>query len=140
MAETRKPNAPLAGDVANQPGKVKSAGPAADLSPEEQEAIRASDSADAATPKAAGPDTSGKRVRYIAYGGGTHAELRRADFAREGLDHPDVSANFRNNVFTFEVGEGKGKLSQEAADLITKKYPTMFEFLNENESSDESES
>lgn len=138
MADTRQPKAPLAGDVAADPSKVKSAGPSEELSPEEQAAIRASDSADAATPKAPGPDTSGKRVRYIPYKGGTHAEVGSADFSREGLEHAKVEFNFRNNLFTAPVGDGKrNTLTQEAADLLTERYPTMFEYLDEGESDSE---
>ncbi|AAN02082.1 gp28 [Mycobacterium phage Barnyard] len=131
MAES-KPKAPLAGDVQATP---KNVGPAADLSPEEQEAVRQSDKRDV-SPRAAGPDTSGKRVRYIPYKGGTHVELRKSDFKQAfGVDHPGVQANFRNNIFTFEVGDGKrNTLSQEVADLLTEKFPTMFEYLDESPS------
>jgi hypothetical protein len=131
MAETTKPRAPLAGDVQATPKDV--GGPAADLTDEEQAAVRASDKRDV-SPRAAGPDTSGKRVRYIPYKGGTHVELSKQDFKRAfGIDHPGVHANFRNNIFTFEVGDGKrGTLSDEAADLLTKNFPTMFEYLDDS--------
>lgn len=111
----------------------KTVPPSADLSPAEQAKIRSSDAADT-SPRAPGPDTSGKRVRYIPYKGGTHNEISAADFKREGLDHPSVSANFRNNVFTYEVGTGqKNSLTEEAAKLLTEKYPTMFEYLDDGE-------
>ena len=129
-ATNQPPAEPPSQPVVNDPAKLKDVGPADEMTPEEQEAVRASDSRDV-SPRAAGPDTSGKRVRYIPYKGGTHVELRRSDFRREGLDHPGVQANFRNNVFTFEVGDGKhNTLTEEAAELLTKKYPTMFEYLN----------
>lgn len=125
-----QPRTPLAGDVQATP---KDLGPAENLSPEEQQAIRSSDKRDV-SPRGPGPDTSGTRVRYIPYGGGTHAEVRSSDFQREGLNHQTVNFNFRNNVFTAEVGNGEqGTLSQEAADMLTSKYPTMFEYLDEGE-------
>lgn len=134
MADPKQPKAPLAGDVQATP---KDVGPAAELTEDEQEAVRQSDKRDV-SPRAAGPDTSGKRVRYIPYGGGTHAELRKGDFKRAfGVDHPSVQANFRNNVFTFEVGDGKrNTLTEEVADLLTKNFPTMFEYLDEGASNE----
>lgn len=132
MADTTKPKAPLAGDVQATP---KNVGPAAELTEDEQEAVRQSDKRDV-SPRAAGPDTSGKRVRYIPYKGGTHVELSKADFKRAfGVDQAGVTANFRNNIFTFEVGDGKrNTITEEVADLLTKNFPTMFEYLDESPS------
>lgn len=126
--------------VVSDPAKLKDVGPADEMTDEEQAAVRASDKRDV-SPRAAGPDTSGKRVRYIPYKGGTHNEISKADFKRAfGIDHPSVQANFRNNVFTYEVGDGKrGTLSQEAADALTSSFPTMFEYLDESPAESEPE-
>lgn len=91
------------------------------------------DSADI-SPRAPASDTSGKRVRaipaVITKSGDTasRVEIRRSDFASKGIDHPAVVFDFKKDRFTLPVGS-PGGLTQEAADFLTKNYPTSFEFM-----------
>jgi hypothetical protein len=128
--------------MANQPRPITSSGtidpgPSADLTPEAEAAIRASDPADV-SPRAPGPDTSGRRVRAIPYQGGTRIELRTADFANHGIpDHPPVAWTFRKDDLTvpvIEVGNGEGNtLRADAAEMLTKKFPTTFEYFGDDD-------
>ena len=81
--------------------------------------------------KAPGPDLSGKRVRAIPAKGGTTVLVRRADFRQKGIDHGDVTFDFRKDRFTLPVGSKDGQLSEKAADFLTKNYPESFEYLSE---------
>jgi hypothetical protein len=81
------------------------------------------------SPRAADPDLSGKRVRAIPAKGGTTVLVRKQDFASKGIDHPDVKFDYRTDKFTLPVGKGKS-ISTEAADFLTKNYPTSFEYLD----------
>lgn len=108
-------------------------GPSESLTPEQENEIRANDTADV-SPRAPEPDTSGKRVRAIpavitkTTGNATTIEVRKSDFAAKGIDHPTVTFDERKDRFTLPVGK-PGGLSQEAADFLTKNYPTSFEYM-----------
>jgi len=80
------------------------------------------------SPRANTDDTSGERVRAIPAKGGTLVVVRKVDFANNGIDHPDVEFSFRKDSFTLPVG--KDSLSKEAANFLTKNYPTSFEYIN----------
>ena len=115
------------------PGEARNA-PADELTPSEEAAVRASDPAVRGEPRAPGPDTSGRRLRYIPYKGGTHHELRASDLAREGFSgHGKVDFNFRNNAFTAVVGTGRGEVAPEVAEHLAEKFPTMYEFMDNGE-------
>ena len=71
--------------------------------------------------------TGGERVRAIPSKGGTTIVVRKSDFANNGVDHDDVTWDFRKDSFTVEVGVD---ISKEAADFLTKNYPTSFEYIS----------
>ena len=84
------------------------------------------------TPRVGGK-LSGKRVRAVGYQNATTTKIRRVDFktASNGeVDHPDVTWDFRTDDYTVPVGD---RLSQEAADFLTKNYPETFEYINDGE-------
>lgn len=124
---------PEEGETPVAPGQARNAD-AAPLTEEEQEAIRQADKRDR-TPRAPGPNTKGERVRYIPYGGGTGAEVTAADFQRTfGVKHPKVEFNFRNDVFTAPVGNGRNNtITKEVADLLTSQFPALFEYMGKTE-------
>ena len=81
------------------------------------------------TPRAPGPDLSGKRVRAIPTLGATTVRLSTHDFRDLGVaDHPNVEWDFRKDRFTVGVGDGE-QLSDKAADVITSKFPQSFEYM-----------
>lgn len=82
------------------------------------------------TVTAPGPDLSGKRVRAIPAKGGTTVIVRRADFKNVGIDHSDVTWDFRVERFTVSVGDGDGQISAEAAKFLTENYRESFEYIN----------
>lgn len=116
------------------PAPRKDPGPADDLSPEEQEQVRASDRADV-SPRAASPKTSGPRIRAIpavvtkSGQRSSRVEITRQNFADKGFDHPTVVFDFRTDNFTLPVGGDDG-IDKEVADFLTKNYPTSFEYMN----------
>ncbi|AEL97938.2 hypothetical protein CL65_gp030 [Mycobacterium phage Patience] len=114
------------------------AGEAAPLSPEEQSSILASDVADT-TKKAKVSVPKGKRIRAIPTNitrsgdVGTTVEIRAEDFQRKGIEHHTIRFDFRNNSYILPVGDGEGKVSEEAANFLTSNYPTSFEFMGGSE-------
>lgn len=76
---------------------------------------------------------SGRRLRAIPYKGGTTIEVRRADFKRKGIDHKTVSWDFRKDRATLEVGKD---ISEEAAEMLTKEFPTSFEYMSDRTAED----
>lgn len=72
-------------------------------------------------------NTGGERVRAIPAKGGTTVIIRALDFANNGIEHGEVTWDFRKDNFTVEVGSD---ISKEAADWLTKSFPTSFEYLN----------
>jgi hypothetical protein len=113
-----------------QPASV---GPSENLTPDQEKEILANDTADT-SPRAPEPDLSGKRVRAIpavitrTTGNATTIEVRKSDFASKGIDHPTVVFDERKERFTLPVGK-PGGLSEEAAEFLTKNYPTSFEYM-----------
>jgi|SRR6185295_9049707 len=105
---------------------------AASLTPEEQAKVRQSDTADTAR-RAPGPDTSGKRVRCIFYGGSISREVSKRDFKSKGIDHPSVVWDYWVDDATLPVDPPKGKkgLSSEAAEFLTSEYPEQFEYMSD---------
>ena len=105
------------------------------LTPDEQEQIRASDSADKAVRTE--PDLSGKRVRaipaVITKNGdrGTTVQVRAEDFQAKGIEHRTVTFDARTDNYTLPVGDGDGQISKKAADFLTKNYPYSFEYMGE---------
>lgn len=83
-------------------------------------------------------DLSGKRVRAIpsvitrSTGNATTIEVTRADFNTHDIDHPTVTWDFRKDNYTLKVGTKAGQISEEAADFLTEKFPTSFEYLDES--------
>jgi hypothetical protein len=124
----------MAGTTATS--KAKATEGSADLSPDEQEDVRASDERD--TSPRAKSDVSGKRVRAIPSvitkntGHATTIEVRRSDFKSHDIDHPTVTWDFRKENFTVKVGDKSGQISQEAADFLTSKFPTSYEYIDES--------
>lgn len=102
------------------------AGPTESLSPSE-----VTDARDV-SPRAEVPEATGKRIRAIPYKGGTQVHIRRADFANNEVDHDDVIWDFRKvkGDYAKPVGDGKDEVSEAAAEMLTKKFPTLFEFIN----------
>jgi hypothetical protein len=139
MANTPQKAAPA---KATQAGtrEVPGAENAAPLTPEEQNEVRAADTADV-SPRAAGPDLSGERVRAVFYGGGTTKEVSKRDFARFEIDHPSVVFDFRKDDATLRVDPPKGfsGLTKEAADFLTSRFPTEFEYVDQGDSNDSEE-
>lgn len=80
------------------------------------------------SPRAVTSDLSGERVRAIPAKGGTTVIIRKSDFADHGIDHKEVVWDFRVDNFTVPVGSD---LSKEAADFLTKNYPTSFEYMTQ---------
>lgn len=109
-------------------------GAADSLTPEEQEEVRASDSRDNA--RRARSDTSGKRIRAIpavitkSGDRSSRVEVSKENFRDKGIDHPSVTFDFQKDNFTLPVGENG--VSEEAADFLTKNYPTSFEYMNQD--------
>jgi hypothetical protein len=108
-------------------------GSAAPLTAGEQSEILENDEKDV-SPRAAAVSFSGKTIRaiptVITKGGetGTTVEVRRSDFHNFGIDHDTITFDsFRTN-YTLPVGE-EGGVSQEAADFLTKNFPTSFEYM-----------
>ena len=110
--------------------------PAANLSESEQEAVRASVSADV-SPRAPEPDLSGKRLRAIpavitkSGDRGTTVEVRARDFEAKGIEHKTIRFDERRDNSTLAVGDKDGQISEEAADFLAKNYPTSFEYINQ---------
>lgn len=110
---------------------------AADLSKADQEKILESDSGDTAK-KAEAPKLTGKRVRAIpavitkSGDTGTTIEIPEEAFRNNGVEHPAVKFDYRHDNFTLAVGNPeKGELSEEAAELLTKNWPTSFEYMDQ---------
>lgn len=86
------------------------------------------------TPRAAPAEVSGKRVRAIPYQNASTVILNTVDFktASQGKisDHPQVVWDFRKDNFTVPVGGENPVLTEEAAEFLTKNYPTDFEYIN----------
>lgn len=80
------------------------------------------------TPRVENEKPKGKLVRAIPYMNATTIRIRPMDFKNGGIDHKQVEWDFRKNNFTVPVGE---ELSQEAADYLTKSFPTDFEYIND---------
>lgn len=76
--------------------------------------------------RAAGPKTDGKRIRAIPYENGSTIVVDKRDFASHGIDHPKVTWDYRKDNMTLKVGDG---ISEEAAEFLTKNYPTSFEYM-----------
>lgn len=66
-----------------------------------------------------------KRIKAIPFSGGTTVVVRAVDFANAGVEHSDVTWDYRIDNFTVAVGDG---ISAEAANLLVKKFPGSFEF------------
>lgn len=113
--------------MAGQTREPQGAANAGALSPAE-----VADTADT-SPRAPAADTSGRRVRaipaVITKSGDTasRVEVRRSDFANQGIDHAGVIFDFKKDRFTLPVGPNG--LSEQAAEFLTKNYPTSFEYL-----------
>jgi hypothetical protein len=83
------------------------------------------------SPRGPAPDTSGKRVRAIPYKGGTTVVVDAKDFKSNGVTQGKVTWDFRKDNFTVRVANGKNNtLSAEAAEFLTKNYPTSFEYMS----------
>jgi len=129
MATGSRSSGPSNSGASGQPAAV---GPSEDLTPDQQAEILANDTADV-SPRAPEPELSGKRVRAIpavitnSGDRGTTIEVRKSDFASKGIDHATVVFDSRKDHFTLPVG--KNGLSEEAADFLTKNYPTSFEYM-----------
>jgi len=112
---------------------TRQVGVADSLSPNEQDDILANDEADV-SPRAA-VNSGGKRVRAIpatitkSGDTSTVVEVRKTDFARNGIDHPTITFDLQRDNFVVPVGEGPNCLSPEAADFLTSRYPTSFEYI-----------
>ena len=110
-------------------------GPAAELSAEDQKKILDSDPADSAV-KAEEKPLSGKRVRaipaVITTNGdhGTVVEVRASDFEAHGVTQDTVKFDQFKDNFTIAVGSGSAQISEEAAELLTKNWPTSFEYID----------
>ena len=102
-------------------------GPTESLSPSEVQDARDT------SPRVEAKPVTGKRVRAITYKGGTQVHVRRSDFANNGIDHDDVTWDFRQvkGDFAIPVGTEKGELSEEAAKMLTEKFPAQFEYIND---------
>ena len=70
--------------------------------------------------------TSVKRIKAIPFSGGTTVIVRAVDFANAGVEHPDVTWDYRIDNFTVAVGDG---ISAEAASVLVSKFPGSFEFV-----------
>lgn len=107
----------------------------ADLTPDEQEQVRASDTRDV-SPRVKS-DNSGKRVRAIpanitkSTGRATTIEVRRSDFKSHDIEHPTVTWDFRKDNFTVKVGDRPGQINSQAAEFLTSNFPMSFEYINE---------
>ena len=112
-------------------------GDAVPLTSDEQDEIRATDSADNAVRVTA--NLSGKRVRaipaVITKNGdhGTTVEVRASDFLAKGIEHETVTFDARRDNYTLPVGDGEGQISEKAANFLTKNYPYSFEFMDNGE-------
>lgn len=106
----------MAGTTTKQPTGAATAG-ALDPSELPDEAVRAPE-----------PKLDGKRIRAIPYENGSTIRVNESDFKNHGIKHPTVTWDYRKDNFTLKVGDA---ISQEAADFLTKNYPTSFEYLGD---------
>jgi hypothetical protein len=83
------------------------------------------------SPRTAPADTSGKRIRAIPYQNASTVRVRPMDFNLGGIKHDLVEWDFRKDNFTLPVGGDNEVISQEAADYLTKNFPTDFEYIND---------
>lgn len=110
-------------------------GEAAPLTPDEQDTILATDTADTAV-RSASPDFTGKRLRAIpaiitnSGDRGTTVEITSENFRAKGIDHRTVSFDRRKDNYTLPVGNEEGQISEKAANFLAKNYPTSFEFMD----------
>lgn len=110
--------------------------PAADLSAEEQKKILESDTADNSVKSDEKPLT-GKRLRAIPAvitNSGDHAsrvEVRASDFDAHGIKHDTVVFDRFKDNYTIAVGPGSAQISEEAANLLSKNWPTSFEYIED---------
>lgn len=74
------------------------------------------------------PVLDGRRIRAIPYENGSTIIVDPADFKAHGITHPRVTFDYRKDDFTLKVGD---KISEEAAELLTREFPTQFEYMNE---------
>lgn len=72
-------------------------------------------------------DKGKKRVRAIPFQNCTTVVIRESDFKLGGVNHKEVTWDFRVEDFTVVVGEG---ISQEAADYLTSNFPDDFQYLS----------
>ena len=103
----------------------------AGTAPEALTAAEVTDERDV-SPRAEAPDTSGKRVRAIPYKGGTTVIVDETDFRNNDVKQKTTTWDFRKDNFTVKVGNGENNtLTKEAAEMLTRDYPTQFEYLSE---------
>lgn len=68
----------------------------------------------------------GKRIKAITFTNGTTVVVRSSDFKKHGVNHHDVTWDYRIDDFTVAVGKG---ITAEAADFLTGKFPDSFVYL-----------
>ena len=71
-------------------------------------------------------NATGKRIQAVPFSGGTTIVVRSVDFENAGIEHPDVTWDYRTGDFTVEVGKA---ITAEAADLLVNKFPDSFRFV-----------
>lgn len=72
------------------------------------------------------PVSGVKRIKAIPFSGGTTVIIRAADFSNVGVEHPDVTWDYRIDDFTVAIGDG---ISAEAANVLVNKFPDSFTFV-----------
>lgn len=67
-----------------------------------------------------------KRIQAIPFSGGTTVVIRKSDFEKAGVEHADVTWDYRIDDFTVVVGQG---ITEEAANTLANNFPDSFKFL-----------
>jgi hypothetical protein len=73
-------------------------------------------------------DKTKKRVKAIPFQNCTTVVIRESDFQLGGINHKEVTWDFRVEDFTVAVGDG---ISKEAADYLTSNFSNDFQYVGE---------
>lgn len=72
------------------------------------------------------PGTDKKKIKAIPFSNGTTVVIRAVDFENAGVEHADVTWDYRIDDFTVTVGD---KITSEAANVLVTKFPESFVFV-----------
>lgn len=70
----------------------------------------------------------GKKIKAVPFSNATTVVVRAEDFKSAGIEHKDVTWDFRLDDFCVVVGD---VISKEAADFLVKNYSDSFHYVGE---------